>query len=86
MATTSPSPLQLFLAQQWILMINPLRNSAVFSLPEGSWSCLLDTTRWPLCHPTQSQHCEVQPNSITLWRNNVFDIPSSTKKLPNISS
>lgn len=81
-----PSPLQLLLAQQWILMFNPLRNSAVFSLPEGSWSCLLDTVSWPDCHPTQSQHCEIQPNSITLWRNSVFYTQSSTEKLPIISS
>ena len=67
-------------------MFNPLRNSIVFSLPEGYWSCLLDTTSWPDCHPAQFEHCEVQPNSITLWRKRVFYTQSSTKKLPIISS
>lgn len=37
-----PSPLQLFLAQQWILMINPLRNSAVFLyLKDLGLACLI---------------------------------------------
>ncbi|HCH49501.1 MAG TPA: glycogen debranching enzyme GlgX [Proteus sp.] len=81
-----PSPLQIVLAQQWILMINPLRNSALFSLPQGQWSCLLDTANWPRCYPTQKQQCEIQPSSITLWRSSVFYPQSCAEKLPTISS
>nr|WP_314265782.1 glycogen debranching protein GlgX [uncultured Moellerella sp.] len=62
------SPLQVFLAEQWLLVINPLRTPAKITLPQGVWCCLLDTASWPQVYPIQSDHYEINANSITLWQ------------------